>query len=311
MRPNHVRAVAGALGFALPCAVVTPAIAQSESQGTPTMHISDRSLVVGHPARVSGGIDRAYAGRTAVLEFRAAGDSAWTALATTTVDRRGRYAMRRAVPRSGTLRVTIQHPAGSAAVAASQSAERSVAVSARVGVRSRRLNVRQGRRAVVAGVVEPAPAGLPVALQVRGRRGWRTIDRGRTAEGGAFRLRDRQRHAFSARIRVAVAGHDGLAPARKALGRLNVYRFAHASWYGPGLYGGHLACGGRLDAGTLGVAHKWLPCGTKVTLRHGRRSIRVRVVDRGPYVAGREYDLTSATAQRLGFHGHGALLVTR
>ena len=35
------------------------------------------------------------------------------------------------------------------------------------------------------------------------------------------------------------------------------------------------------------------------------------VIDRGPYVAGREYDLTAATAQRLGFSGHGAILVTR
>jgi rare lipoprotein A len=35
------------------------------------------------------------------------------------------------------------------------------------------------------------------------------------------------------------------------------------------------------------------------------------VIDRGPYVAGREYDLTAATAQRLGFHGWGPVLVTR
>ena len=83
------------------------------------------------------------------------------------------------------------------------------------------------------------------------------------------------------------------------------------SWYGPGLYGGHLACGGTLTTGTLGVANKSLPCGARVTLRHRGRTVRVPVVDRGPYVGGREYDLTSATAQKLGFHGHGALLVTR
>ena len=99
--------------------------------------------------------------------------------------------------------------------------------------------------------------------------------------------------------------------AKRGLGRLNVYRYAHASWYGPGLYGNHLGCGGTLGTGTLGVAHKTLPCGTPVTLRHDGRSVRVRVVDRGPYVAGREYDLTAATAQRLGFSGHGAILVTR
>jgi rare lipoprotein A (peptidoglycan hydrolase) len=35
------------------------------------------------------------------------------------------------------------------------------------------------------------------------------------------------------------------------------------------------------------------------------------VIDRGPYVAGREFDLTAATARRLHFGGHGPLLVTR
>jgi rare lipoprotein A (peptidoglycan hydrolase) len=37
----------------------------------------------------------------------------------------------------------------------------------------------------------------------------------------------------------------------------------------------------------------------------------VRVIDRGPYVGGREFDLTEATAQRLRFRGHGSILSTR
>jgi rare lipoprotein A len=48
-----------------------------------------------------------------------------------------------------------------------------------------------------------------------------------------------------------------------------------------------------------------------VTSSRGRRSERVPVIDRGPYVGGREYDLTAATAQRLRFRGHGELLTTR
>ena len=92
---------------------------------------------------------------------------------------------------------------------------------------------------------------------------------------------------------------------------MNVYRSAHASWYGPGLYGNRLGCGGTLTASRLGVANKSLPCGTRLTLRHGRRTVRVRVIDRGPYVAGREFDLTAATARRLHFSGHGAILTTR
>jgi rare lipoprotein A (peptidoglycan hydrolase) len=46
-------------------------------------------------------------------------------------------------------------------------------------------------------------------------------------------------------------------------------------------------------------------------VRYRGRSVRVPVVDRGPYVAGREFDLTSATKQRLGFQGHGYVLTTR
>ena len=79
--------------------------------------------------------------------------------------------------------------------------------------------------------------------------------------------------------------------------------------YGPGLYGTKLSCGGRLTPGTLGVAHKTLPCGAHVTLRKGDRVLRVRVVDRGPYVGGREFDLTAATRERLHFRGVGSLLV--
>jgi len=78
------------------------------------------------------------------------------------------------------------------------------------------------------------------------------------------------------------------------------YRAVKATWYGPGLYGNHLACGGRLTHRTLGVAHKSLPCGTKVALRYHGRTIVVPVVDRGPYSRGVSYDLTSATARQLG-----------
>jgi rare lipoprotein A len=72
----------------------------------------------------------------------------------------------------------------------------------------------------------------------------------------------------------------------------------------PGLYGGRLGC--TLTPGTLGVS---LPYGAKITLRTGGRTVRVPVVDRGPFVGGREFDLTSATRSRLGFSGVGTVLV--
>ena len=93
--------------------------------------------------------------------------------------------------------------------------------------------------------------------------------------------------------------------------RVTVYRPAAASYYGPGLYGGALACGGTLEPGTLGVANKTLPCGTKVRLRYRGRSITVPVVDRGPYVGGRDFDLTEATKERLRFPDLGVVLSSR
>ena len=66
-----------------------------------------------------------------------------------------------------------------------------------------------------------------------------------------------------------------------------------------------MACGGELTSSTLGVANKTLPCGTLVTLHYGGRTIRVPVIDRGPYVAGREFDLTEATKRALGFGDTG------
>jgi hypothetical protein len=93
--------------------------------------------------------------------------------------------------------------------------------------------------------------------------------------------------------------------------QLTSYREAAASYYGPGLYGGGLACGGTLEPGTLGVASKTLPCGAKVKLLYRGQTVTVPVVDRGPYVAGRDFDLTAATRERLGFPGVGVLLSSR
>jgi len=68
-------------------------------------------------------------------------------------------------------------------------------------------------------------------------------------------------------------------------------------------YGLGLACGGLLGTSQLGVANLTLPCGTLVTFRYRGRVLRVPVIDRGPYIVGRLWDLTGATAAELGFPG--------
>jgi rare lipoprotein A (peptidoglycan hydrolase) len=81
----------------------------------------------------------------------------------------------------------------------------------------------------------------------------------------------------------------------------STWRTAEYSWYGPGFYGNGTACGQTYSKTLLGVAHKTLPCGTRVTFRNPKngRSITVSVIDRGPYVAGRMWDLSYATCSAL------------
>jgi rare lipoprotein A (peptidoglycan hydrolase) len=85
---------------------------------------------------------------------------------------------------------------------------------------------------------------------------------------------------------------------------------SNISWYGPGFYGNNGACGmipGGLQSDTVGVAHRTLPCGTKVTFRYNGRTVTTRVIDRGPYVAGRTWDMTHGLCALLGhcFTGGG------
>lgn len=72
------------------------------------------------------------------------------------------------------------------------------------------------------------------------------------------------------------------------------------SWYGPGFYGNGTACGQTYSSSIMGVAHKSLPCGTRVTFEYQGRQVTVPVIDRGPYVKGRTFDLSHGTCQALG-----------
>ena len=88
------------------------------------------------------------------------------------------------------------------------------------------------------------------------------------------------------------------------------WRFdANVSWYGPGFYGKRTACGYAMTESLVGVAHRTLPCGTKVTFRNpdNGRTITTRVVDRGPYVSGRQWDLTGGLCLALGHCYTGSL----
>jgi hypothetical protein len=73
-----------------------------------------------------------------------------------------------------------------------------------------------------------------------------------------------------------------------------------ASWYGPGFYGNKTACGQVYTPEIIGVAHRTLRCGTMLLLEYRGRTMTVPVIDRGPYIAGRTLDLSSATHLAMG-----------
>jgi rare lipoprotein A len=162
-------------------------------------------------------------------------------------------------------------------------------------------NVMAHRAVTLHGRVTPG-GNRRVIVRVGGRK-----LRTHTDTDGTYKARWR---AAGSGIYTARATVDG-SSVRSHRIRINAYRPAAASYYGPGLYGGGLACGGTLTPSKLGVANKTLPCGAKVTLRYRGHTVTVPVIDRGPYSGNREYDLTAATKAKLGFPSTGTVLTTR
>jgi rare lipoprotein A len=72
---------------------------------------------------------------------------------------------------------------------------------------------------------------------------------------------------------------------------------------GPAAFGRRTACGEILRPETQGVAHPVLPCGARIYVSYRRQHVLTQVIDRGPYVPGRQFDLTDALARRLGLRG--------
>jgi rare lipoprotein A len=132
-----------------------------------------------------------------------------------------------------------------------------------------------------------------------------------TRADGTFALRWRPERTGNYAVRAYGLHDRQVRGSRSAKRKLTAYRLAGASYYGPGIFGNGVACGGTLLPGTMGVANKTLPCGTKVKLRYHGRTVTVPVIDRGPYVAGRDYDLTEAVKEKLGFPGVGTVMATR
>ena len=84
-----------------------------------------------------------------------------------------------------------------------------------------------------------------------------------------------------------------------------------ASWYGPKFHGKNTANGEVYDQMALTAAHKYLSFGTllKITNPKNGKSVIVRINDRGPYIEGRELDLSKGAAIELGILEKGVARV--
>lgn len=79
------------------------------------------------------------------------------------------------------------------------------------------------------------------------------------------------------------------------------------SWYSEAENGTVTASGRPFKDEALVCAHLSLPFGTRVVLYRGDRQVEVEVIDRGPYISGRDFDLSLAAFDRLGPPSAGVL----
>ena len=85
-----------------------------------------------------------------------------------------------------------------------------------------------------------------------------------------------------------------------------------ASWYGADFAGLPTASGEIFEPGRVSAAHRALPLGTLVDVTNEKngRTVRVRINDRGPFIAGRIVDLSRAAAEEIGAVTDGVVPVT-
>jgi rare lipoprotein A len=258
--------------------------------------LGDTAVITGH---LEGGTE----GESITLQKRRG--TGWADVATQSVDSNGRVKFNREDLRRS-VRYRLTYTDATSRSYASETAR--VAVSARVHVTISKHHVMRGRRVSLTGSLAPRGKARRIILQHKVQGEWRVLAR-RWVSGGKFDYRFRPAQKGLERVRAVFPG-DAANAGDRDKNRFKVYERDLATWYGPGFYGNRTACGRRLQRGTLGVAHRSLPCGTDVSLLHDGQTITVPVIDRGPYSSA-EWDLTARTARRLRFSGKGQIGVTR
>lgn len=295
--PAPVTGTTGATGTsdsessAPPVTEETPSVETRLRRGPVVLRVADRSVRFGGKFRLWGRTGNPFAGQVRV---QAHGPRGWHTLKRQATRAGGGFRTWVPARTSGRLRVRT----GDGRV----SPVRRVTVIGRVELKRSERYVRLGDSLVIRGSVKPRGART-VKVRIKGAHGITA----RTRANGRFRVRWTPTTNGDYSYRVRALGNRRSTGDGTRRRKVSALRPGHASYYGPGLYGNGVACGGTLTPSTRGVANKSLPCGTKVTLQYGNRTVVARVIDRGPYVAGRDWDLTEQTKRDLGFGGVGVV----
>jgi hypothetical protein len=175
------------------------------------------------------------------IQFRALGAKYWRDVRRTHSSRKGHFRERIPVKRSGRFR----------AISADGRTTKPKKIRLHTVTRARvEKHAKVGQKVTVKGHVSPAGTRRKVTIRVDGRK-----LRTRTDRSGDFATVWKPRDAGTSKVRVRAASNLIAAGSKAKAGRVSVFRPAVASYYGPGLYGGALACGGTLSPSTMGVAH--------------------------------------------------------
>jgi rare lipoprotein A len=307
LRPAYL---VGALTLAIPASALALTQGQSLAQSAPQFTVSPHRINYGGEVTVTGTTSSTDGGQQLVLAYQQPGTQP-RPIAYTNVQGDGSFRFTTRLWRSGQL--SVQTPGGSqtatTALASAQPAAQAasgsdlagtgaqpVAVAARLVVPKAPMDVLGGKAVDVRGRLVPGLAGRTVQLDGRDGGGWHKLATARTTASGGFDLRYTPGGPGAQHLRVRFLGDATNAPSSHSA-RLTVYQPAGASWYDDG---GATACGFHA---TMGVANKTLPCGTHVTFHYGGHTVTAVVDDRGPFVAGRDWDLNQNTAAALGFGG--------
>ena len=270
--------------------------AGARRRATPVLTRAPKVVDYKDEVRIFGEIRHGRAGRKVYLKRRYVGLG-------------GKIIREKRIPKDLTVRFTLHNPARSATyrlVLHPGQPNRRVSNAKRIQVKPRLTfdvhpnHVKTRREVTLSGRLEPPIRGRRVRLQMRIKGEWRLLAKTKAGDGTYRRSLEPDVHGH--RVVRAVFRGDELNAKEKRYERLSIYRRGEATWYGPGFYGNQTACGQTLRRKTLGVAHRRLPCGTKVDFLYKGRTITVRVIDRGPYGEA-DWDLTNATRRRLRFEG--------